>query len=77
MLPRYRYSFPSENRQKGTDEGVMIPILNNIRTSTSERTLLREDAVRNFVLCYIYDLSLDSLLPVIINFCNRNLFISV
>jgi hypothetical protein len=46
MLPRYRYSFPSENGQKGTDEGAMIPVLNNTGTSTSERILLREDAVR-------------------------------
>jgi hypothetical protein len=37
----------------------MIPILNNIGTSTGERILLCEDAVRNFVPCYIYDLSLD------------------
>jgi hypothetical protein len=59
MLPRYKYSFPNENGQKGTDEGVMIPILNNIGTSTGERILLCEDAVRNFVPCYIYDLSLD------------------
>lgn len=46
VLPRYRYSDPSENGEKGADEGVMIPILNNNGTSTSERILLREDAVR-------------------------------
>lgn len=46
VLPRYKYSDPSENGEKGTDEGVMIPILNNSGTSTSERILLREDAVR-------------------------------
>uniref|UniRef100_A0A0A9CRI2 RING-type E3 ubiquitin transferase n=1 Tax=Arundo donax TaxID=35708 RepID=A0A0A9CRI2_ARUDO len=44
VLPRYRYSDPSENGQKGTDEGLMIPILNNNGTSTRERILLREDA---------------------------------
>jgi len=44
LLPRYRYSDPSENGEKGADEGVMIPILNNSGTSTSERILLREDA---------------------------------
>ncbi|KAL6633587.1 hypothetical protein ACP70R_026258 [Stipagrostis hirtigluma subsp. patula] len=44
ILPRYRYSDPCENGQKGTDEGVMIPILNNSGTATSERILLREDA---------------------------------
>ncbi|KAI4964440.1 hypothetical protein ZWY2020_005797, partial [Hordeum vulgare] len=44
VLPRYKYSDPSENGEKGTDEGVMIPILNNSGTSTSERILLREDA---------------------------------
>ncbi|KAK3155211.1 hypothetical protein QOZ80_2BG0200320 [Eleusine coracana subsp. coracana] len=43
-LPRYKYSFPSDNVQKGTDEGVMIPVLNNSGTSTSERILLHEDA---------------------------------
>ncbi|KAG2653817.1 hypothetical protein PVAP13_1NG414600 [Panicum virgatum] len=46
VLPRYRYSDPSENAEKGADEGLMIPILNNSSTSTSERILLREDAVR-------------------------------
>ncbi|KAJ1280932.1 hypothetical protein BS78_04G270000 [Paspalum vaginatum] len=44
VLPRYRYSDPSEDGQKGTDEGVMLPILNNSGMSTSERILLREDA---------------------------------
>ncbi|KAM0922703.1 hypothetical protein ACQ4PT_006153 [Festuca glaucescens] len=44
VLPRYKYSNPSEDGEKGTDEGVMIPILNNSGTSTSERILLREDA---------------------------------
>ncbi|OEL20108.1 hypothetical protein BAE44_0018875, partial [Dichanthelium oligosanthes] len=44
VLPRYRYSDPSDNGEKGTDEGVMIPILNNSGTSTSERILLHEDA---------------------------------
>ncbi|KAF2946844.1 E3 ubiquitin protein ligase RIE1 [Oryza sativa Japonica Group] len=44
FLPRYRYSDPSEDGQKGTDEGVMIPVLNNSGTSTSERILLHEDA---------------------------------
>ncbi|KAF8775931.1 hypothetical protein HU200_004066 [Digitaria exilis] len=44
VLPRYRYSDPSDNGEKGADEGVMIPILNNSGTSTSERILLREDA---------------------------------
>uniref|UniRef100_A0A0E0K506 RING-type E3 ubiquitin transferase n=1 Tax=Oryza punctata TaxID=4537 RepID=A0A0E0K506_ORYPU len=44
FLPRYKYSDPSEDGQKGTDEGVMIPVLNNSGTSTSERILLREDA---------------------------------
>ncbi|XP_006649025.2 E3 ubiquitin protein ligase RIE1-like [Oryza brachyantha] len=44
FLPRYKYSDPSEDGQKGTDEGVMIPVLNNNGTSTSERILLREDA---------------------------------
>uniref|UniRef100_A0ACD5YQL9 Uncharacterized protein n=1 Tax=Avena sativa TaxID=4498 RepID=A0ACD5YQL9_AVESA len=44
VLPRYKYSNPSENGEKEIDEGVMIPILNNSGTSTSERILLREDA---------------------------------
>ncbi|CAN6233544.1 unnamed protein product [Urochloa humidicola] len=44
ILPRYKYSDPSENGEKGADEGVMIPILNNSGSSTSERILLREDA---------------------------------
>ncbi|KAG8072292.1 hypothetical protein GUJ93_ZPchr0006g46082 [Zizania palustris] len=44
FLPRYKYSDPSEDGQKVTDEGVMIPVLNNSGTSTSERILLREDA---------------------------------
>ncbi|CAM0944302.1 unnamed protein product [Alopecurus aequalis] len=44
ILPRYKYSNPSENGEKEIDEGVMIPILNNSGTSTSERILLREDA---------------------------------
>jgi hypothetical protein len=49
FLPRYRYSDPSEDGQKGTDEGVMIPVLNNSGTSTSERILLHEDAVRTLL----------------------------
>ncbi|KAL5208680.1 hypothetical protein ABZP36_033115 [Zizania latifolia] len=43
FLPRYKYSDPSEDGQKGTDEGVMIPVLNSSE-STSERILLRDDA---------------------------------
>lgn len=44
VLLRYRYSDPSEDGEKGVDEGLMIPILNNSGMSTSERILLREDA---------------------------------
>ncbi|XP_072971166.1 E3 ubiquitin protein ligase RIE1-like isoform X1 [Typha angustifolia] len=44
ILPRYRYTESSEDEQKMTNEGLMIPILNNSGTSTSERILLHEDA---------------------------------
>lgn len=44
VLPRYRYSDPSEYSDEETDEGLMIPILNSSGMSTSERILLREDA---------------------------------
>ncbi|AQK55156.1 E3 ubiquitin protein ligase RIE1 [Zea mays] len=44
VLPRYRYYDPSEDSEEETDEGLMIPILNNSGMSTSERILLREDA---------------------------------
>ncbi|URE14609.1 Zinc finger, C3HC4 type (RING finger) [Musa troglodytarum] len=44
ILPRYRYVESCENEQKTTEEGVMIPILNNGGISTSERVLLQEDA---------------------------------
>jgi len=37
----------------------MIPILNNSGMSTSERIILREDAVRTFVPCYICVLSMS------------------
>ena len=53
VLLRYRYSDPSEDGEKGVDEGLMIPILNNSGMSTSECILLREDAVRTSVPCYI------------------------
>lgn len=44
VLPRYKYSVANEDVEKGTDEGLMIPILNNSGASTSERILLNEDA---------------------------------
>ncbi|URE14607.1 Zinc finger, C3HC4 type (RING finger) [Musa troglodytarum] len=53
ILPRYRYVESCENEQKTTEEGVMIPILNNGGISTSERVLLQEDAVLFFVECCI------------------------
>jgi hypothetical protein len=49
VLPRYRYYDPSVDSEEETDEGLMIPILNNSGMSTSERILLREDAVRTYV----------------------------
>ncbi|OAY66527.1 E3 ubiquitin protein ligase RIE1 [Ananas comosus] len=44
ILPRYKYAESVDNGEKGSEEGLMIPILNNSGTSTSERVLLREDA---------------------------------
>ncbi|XP_008789277.1 E3 ubiquitin protein ligase RIE1 isoform X1 [Phoenix dactylifera] len=44
ILPRYRYAEPFDNGQKTTEEGLMVPIVNNSGISTSERVLLREDA---------------------------------
>ncbi|XP_062220218.1 E3 ubiquitin protein ligase RIE1-like [Phragmites australis] len=67
VLPRYRYSDPSENGQKGTDEGLMIPILNNSGTSTIERILLREDAECSICLSSYEDGAELSALP-----CNHH-----
>ncbi|KAJ4764053.1 hypothetical protein LUZ62_074428 [Rhynchospora pubera] len=44
ILPRYKYTESSETGEKSSDEGIMVPVLNNSGTSTSERILLREDA---------------------------------
>ncbi|XP_020083142.1 E3 ubiquitin-protein ligase At4g11680-like isoform X2 [Ananas comosus] len=44
ILPRYRYAEPSENGQKTSDEGVMIPIPDSTGTSRRQRILPREDA---------------------------------
>lgn len=45
MLPRYRYVEPCDNVEKiSVEEGVMIPMPNNIGSSSDERVLLREDA---------------------------------
>ncbi|XP_062222090.1 E3 ubiquitin protein ligase RIE1-like [Phragmites australis] len=67
VLPRYRYSVSSENEQKGTDEGLMIPILNNGGTSTSERILLSEDAECCICLSSYEDAAKLSALP-----CNHH-----
>lgn len=50
ILPRYKYAESVDNGEKGSEEGLMIPILNNSGTSTSERVLLREDAVNSLSL---------------------------
>ncbi|KAJ3699363.1 hypothetical protein LUZ61_003068 [Rhynchospora tenuis] len=44
VLPRYKYTESSETGEKSSDEGIMVPVLNNSGTSTSECILLREDA---------------------------------
>ncbi|XP_073109926.1 E3 ubiquitin protein ligase RIE1 isoform X1 [Elaeis guineensis] len=44
ILQRYRYAEPCVNGPKTTEEGLMVPIVNNSGISTSERVLLHEDA---------------------------------
>lgn len=61
ILPRYRYDASFDNGQKTTEEGLMVPIVNNSGISTSERVLVREDAVRlsisrNISLFYLWKL---------------------